>query len=177
LAGHSPLRSPPERQLETKRRAFREDLYYRINVVHLVIPPLRERREYIAPPLEYYLRVASENAGGRPCSITPDAMTQLCAYRWPGNIRELRNLAERIALSHSGRSLAEALAGTSLDPCVGRFLEFRVVRDPQGRTSAACGDDDSESRSVENSRRAPAGVRIRQGRVADQQQSAYVVFG
>jgi transcriptional regulator with GAF, ATPase, and Fis domain len=93
---------------DTKRRVFREDLYYRINVVHLVIPPLRERREHIAPLLDYYLRFASENAGIPPCSMMPDAMAQLCAYRWPGNIRELRNVAERIALRHGGRDVGAA---------------------------------------------------------------------
>jgi len=106
---------------ETKRRAFREDLYYRINVVHLVVPPLRERREYITPLLEYYLRFASENAGVRPCSIMPDAMARLNAYRWPGNIRELRNLAERIALRHGGREvvavdLPREVLGTHMPP-------------------------------------------------------------
>jgi DNA-binding NtrC family response regulator len=93
---------------ETQRKAFREDLYYRINVVHIVIPPLRERREQIAPLFEYYLRLAAENAGVAPCSITPDAMAHLCAYRWPGNIRELRNVAERIALRHRGRDVVAA---------------------------------------------------------------------
>jgi DNA-binding NtrC family response regulator len=104
---------------ETKRKAFREDLYYRINVVHIVIPPLRERRQYIAPLFDYYLRFAIETAGVQPCSITPEAMAHLCAYRWPGNVRELRNVAERLALNHSGREvLAADLPREVLGTCV-----------------------------------------------------------
>ena len=93
---------------ETQRKTFREDLYYRLNVVHIVIPPLRERRQYIAPLFEHYLRVAKETIGVGACSVTAEAMALLCAYRWPGNIRELRNVAERIALRHGGGEVVAA---------------------------------------------------------------------
>jgi transcriptional regulator with PAS, ATPase and Fis domain len=91
---------------ETRRKTFREDLYYRINVVSLVIPPLRERREDIAALMEYYLEFASR-AGGVPLScLAPAAMASLEAYWWPGNVRELRNVAERITLRNRGRPVA-----------------------------------------------------------------------
>jgi transcriptional regulator with GAF, ATPase, and Fis domain len=90
---------------ETRLKTFREDLYYRINVVHLVIPPLRERREDIARLLEYYLQFASEAAGVPPCSMTAAARAALIGYHWPGNVRELRNVTERIALRNTGREV------------------------------------------------------------------------
>jgi transcriptional regulator with PAS, ATPase and Fis domain len=93
---------------ETRRKAFREDLYYRINVVHLTVPPLRERIDDIAPLFDHYLRVASENARLPRCSVTPEALAKLQAYSWPGNIRELRNISERIALRCSGRDITVA---------------------------------------------------------------------
>jgi transcriptional regulator with PAS, ATPase and Fis domain len=93
---------------ETRRKAFREDLYYRINVVHFVVPPLRERSEDIAALLDYYLRFASQSASVPGCSVTPEALAKLRAYSWPGNIRELRNLAERLALRCSGREITVA---------------------------------------------------------------------
>jgi transcriptional regulator with PAS, ATPase and Fis domain len=93
---------------ETRRKAFREDLYYRINVVHIVVPPLRERTEDIAALFDYYLRLASQNACVPGCSVTPEALTKLRAYPWPGNIRELRNIAERLALRCGGREISIA---------------------------------------------------------------------
>jgi DNA-binding NtrC family response regulator len=93
---------------ETRRKAFREDLYYRIKVVHLVVPPLRERIDDIPALFDYYLRFASENARVPVCSIAPEALVKLRAYSWPGNIRELRNVAERLALRCSGRDITVA---------------------------------------------------------------------
>jgi transcriptional regulator with PAS, ATPase and Fis domain len=87
---------------ETRLKTFREDLYYRLNVVHMIVPPLRERREDVKPLLDHYLRATSE-AERRPiCHLTPEAEAHLAAYRWPGNIRELRNFAERLVLRYSG---------------------------------------------------------------------------
>ncbi len=74
---------------------FREDLYYRLNVVPIVLPPLRERADDIPLLVEHFL----ERFGGRHV-VPPDVMTELCAYRWPGNVRELENAIERaIALA------------------------------------------------------------------------------
>src|SRR6202040_2803147 len=81
---------------ETRLKTFREDLYYRLNVVHLIVPPLRDRREDIKALLDHYLHVTSELERRPICQLTPEAEAQLEAYRWPGNIRELRNFAERL---------------------------------------------------------------------------------
>jgi transcriptional regulator with PAS, ATPase and Fis domain len=79
---------------------FRSDLYYRINVVPIVIPPLRERREDVQPLVEHFLR---RYAAGREITVSPAAMGAFAQYAWPGNVRELRNLVQRMALFASTR--------------------------------------------------------------------------
>ena len=69
---------------------FREDLYYRLNVVTIALPPLRDRRQDIPPLVDFFL-----HRNGRPVSMTPAALQKLCAYHWPGNVRELENTVER----------------------------------------------------------------------------------
>lgn len=69
---------------------FREDLYYRLNVVTISLPPLRERRQDIPALVDYFL-----HRSGRPVTMTPAALRKLCAYHWPGNVRELENTVER----------------------------------------------------------------------------------
>jgi transcriptional regulator with PAS, ATPase and Fis domain len=90
---------------ETRLKTFREDLYYRLNVVHMIVPPLRDRREDIKPLLDHYLQATSELERRPICHLTPEAQAHLEAYRWPGNIRELRNFAERLVLRHSGSAV------------------------------------------------------------------------
>jgi transcriptional regulator with PAS, ATPase and Fis domain len=75
---------------------FREDLYYRLNVIHITIPPLRGRREDIPVFLDYFLRSYAERHGVRSPELSPDALAHLVAYDWPGNVRELKNVAERL---------------------------------------------------------------------------------
>jgi DNA-binding NtrC family response regulator len=77
------------------RGLFRPDLYYRINVVPVFIPPLRERREDIPLLVDHFLR---RYAPGRTVSLLPEALHSLVTYPWPGNVRELRNVIQRIAL-------------------------------------------------------------------------------
>jgi len=85
-------------------KTFREDLYYRLNVVHIEVPPLRERREDIFVLLTHFLRMASENHRLPTPEVTPEALERLTSYQWPGNVRELRNVAERLVLRcHDGR--------------------------------------------------------------------------
>jgi DNA-binding NtrC family response regulator len=87
----------------TREKEFREDLYYRLNVVHLVVPPLRARREDIRLLFEHYLRLMSGQHRVAPCEVTDEAMTHLEEHTWPGNVRELKNVAERVALRYAGR--------------------------------------------------------------------------
>jgi len=90
---------------------FREDLYYRINVVPIQIPTLRERREDIPRLLEHFIARASEH--DRQLELTPDAIDALVAYDWPGNVRELENTIERlVALAPHDRVAVEDLPQT-----------------------------------------------------------------
>ncbi len=83
---------------------FREDLYYRLNVIHITIPPLRERREDIPAFLQHFLRVYADRHGVDAPVVDEDAHEQLVAYEWPGNVRELKNAVERLIVrSQSGR--------------------------------------------------------------------------
>ncbi|GAB6855388.1 nitrogen assimilation response regulator NtrX [Asaia astilbis] len=77
---------------------FREDLYYRLAVVPLRLPSLRERREDIPALAQHFLRRYAENAGLAPRELSVDALAALQSYEWPGNIRELRNLMERLLI-------------------------------------------------------------------------------
>ena len=75
--------------------AFREDLYYRLNVVHLPVPPLRERIDDIELLVAHFIRRYNHEFGKRIQGLTPEAINALRAYRWPGNVRELQNVVER----------------------------------------------------------------------------------
>ncbi len=74
---------------------FRQDLYYRLNVIELRVPPLRERREDIAQLAEVMLRRLAQECGETPARLQPDALAKLQSYRFPGNVRELENMLER----------------------------------------------------------------------------------
>ena len=87
---------------------FREDLYYRLNVVPLAVPPLRERREDIPLLVAHFINVLSEREGVIPRTITPEAVRSLAALDWPGNVRELRNTIERLLILASGPRISEA---------------------------------------------------------------------
>ncbi len=82
-------------------KAFREDLYYRLNVFPIYIPPLRERREDIPILLEYFLQRFSKEFNRPTGRINRDALDLVMRYHWPGNVRELRNVVERICIMHN----------------------------------------------------------------------------
>ena len=87
---------------EVRSRLFREDLYYRINVVALRIPPLRERREDIPALALYFLGLFNRRFGKEVGPFTPDAFRLLENHPWPGNVRQLRHAVERLVALHSG---------------------------------------------------------------------------
>jgi DNA-binding NtrC family response regulator len=85
-------------------KTFREDLYYRLNVVHVEVPPLRDRPEDIPALLNHFFSMFSETHASPIPEVSPEALKALIAYTWPGNVRELRNVAERLVLrSREGR--------------------------------------------------------------------------
>jgi transcriptional regulator with PAS, ATPase and Fis domain len=77
---------------------FREDLYYRLNVIHLTIPPLRERRDDVPGLLDHFIDHYSRRHSLPTPAVTPEALNHLIAYSWPGNVRELKNFVERLVL-------------------------------------------------------------------------------
>jgi len=83
---------------EISRGAFRQDLFYRLNVIPFYVPPLRERREDIPTLANYFLSEFSSEYGKKPRALSPAAMEILLRYPWPGNVRELRNLVERLVI-------------------------------------------------------------------------------
>jgi DNA-binding NtrC family response regulator len=84
--------------------AFREDLYYRLNVIPVKLPPLRERREDIPLLVQHFLQKLSAESGRATVTISQDALRRLMAYHWPGNIRQLENAIERALAFSQGRS-------------------------------------------------------------------------
>jgi DNA-binding NtrC family response regulator len=90
------------------RRAFREDLFYRLNVVQIHVPPLRERREDIRRLAESFLKTYAAKHGRPACEITPATLALLEAYEFPGNVRELANMIERAVIVAEGARLEPA---------------------------------------------------------------------
>lgn len=86
---------------------FREDLYFRLNVVRITLPPLRERTDDIPLLLAHYIRYFAQENGVQPLAVEPGALRYLQAYAWPGNIRELRNFTENAVVMHRGGKLTE----------------------------------------------------------------------
>lgn len=88
-----------------RQQRFRSDLYFRVNIVYMQVPPLRERVEDIAPLARHLLSNLTRNCGRNEMMITNPAMLTLQRYPWPGNIRELRNVLERAVLMAEGNLL------------------------------------------------------------------------
>lgn len=78
---------------------FREDLFYRLNVIHLIVPPLRERRQDIPSLATHFLDHFTHNGAYTARELSPEAMIALCEYGWPGNVRELENVIERLVVT------------------------------------------------------------------------------
>ena len=135
------------RDLETavKEGKFREDLYYRLNVVTIRIPPLRDRREDVSLLAEHF---AAKHGRGEGATVSPEARELLMAYDWPGNVRELETvIARALALNPSGvvvpADLPDRLRGAATEPAAdapGRGLAlpagFRPTLDDLGRRYA-----------------------------------------
>ncbi|MBI5510827.1 MAG: sigma-54-dependent Fis family transcriptional regulator [Deltaproteobacteria bacterium] len=106
---------------------FREDLYYRLNVVQITLPPLRERREDIDPLAEYFLRRFCDRAGLREVTLSEAALAELREHAWPGNVRELQHVIERaVALSRDGETIGTGL----VQPRAARRTFRLMVNDP-----------------------------------------------
>src|SRR5205823_5597390 len=89
---------------------FREDLFYRLNVVTIHIPPLRERREEIPVFLDFFLRKYSEYYGKQPAPFSDYAISRMMQYAWPGNIRELENMVKRYTIVGNEQQIIRELS-------------------------------------------------------------------
>jgi transcriptional regulator with GAF, ATPase, and Fis domain len=101
-----------------RQGAFREDLYYRLAVVPIELPPLRERREDILPLAQHFIRKYNEENGRRVAEqLAPDVLALLEAYTWPGNVRELENVIERAVVIAPGDEITRQCLPTDIcDP-------------------------------------------------------------
>jgi len=107
--------------------AFREDLFYRLNVIHLEVPPLRERRDDIAVLVEYFVQLFARDSGCAIKGITPEAMHILSRYSWPGNVRQLANVVERLAIT--GRDTAATVDDLPAEVRVQEGVAFKPKRE------------------------------------------------
>jgi len=99
-----------------KDGTLRTDLYYRLNVIPIYLPPLREREEDIPTLVRYFLDKFTHQMGREPLQISPESMEQFISYPWPGNIREVINIMERIAIVTVGNMVKKAPLDKNLSP-------------------------------------------------------------
>jgi two-component system response regulator PilR (NtrC family) len=113
---------------EVKAGRFREDLFYRLNVIHIEVPPLRERKEDIPVLVEHFLQGLAERQGRTLSSVSPEAMKYLMDYLYPGNVRELENIVERaVALAEGEILIAELLPDVVLrTPIVPSAVDLKL---------------------------------------------------
>jgi len=104
-----------------KEGAFRQDLYFRLNVIHIAIPPLRERPEDIMPLVGFFIDHYNNKFKRHIESVTPDAQRLLLAHDWPGNVRELRNAIERAMILEESSQITAASLPISISQAGGRF--------------------------------------------------------
>jgi DNA-binding NtrC family response regulator len=90
---------------EVEEGRFREDLYYRLNVVKITLPPLRSRRSDIPLLVHHFLRQFEKEHGKGPLTVSPEALEKLKSYHWPGNVRQLRNIIETVVVFSSGSTI------------------------------------------------------------------------
>ncbi len=112
---------------------FREDLFFRLNVIPIISPPLRSRREDVPLLVQHFIDSYCQENGLRPIEVLPEAMTVLQKYDWPGNIRELRNLVERLVIMAPAQQVSAADLPTALSQPVRetspRFAENLTLRE------------------------------------------------
>ena len=118
---------------EVKKGDFREDLYYRINVIPIEMPPLRAHKEDIPALVEHFIQNLSAEYGRAPKNISKEALKKLSQYNWPGNVRELRNIIERLLIMSNSGIIEEKDISLSGEPAGGedysKFGGLKEARD------------------------------------------------
>jgi two-component system response regulator AtoC len=127
--------------------SFREDLFYRLNVVSIHIPPLRERREEIPIFLEFFQRKYSEYYGKQPPPFSDNAIGRMMEYAWPGNIRELENLVKRYVIVGNEAQILRELS--THKPIVSSYAQSEPAIHPSSAGEAVSGKNGSNGASLE----------------------------
>ncbi len=125
------------------RGVFREDLYYRLSVVPLLLPPLRERKEDIPDFIDHFFEVSKQKHGTRDLTLSPELFPHFQSYDWPGNVRELENVVARLVLLARGNTVTLADVQATLDA----KLPGRSRRSPALRKKVSASTRWRESRS------------------------------
>ena len=131
----------------TKRNEFRSDLYYRLNVFPIPLPPLRARRDDIPALVEHFVEIYADRMGKQIDHISPETMSELTSYPWPGNIRELQNFIERSVILSSGNVLRPPLS----------TLETPAATECQGAVTLEEAERDHILKTLEQTRWVVAG--------------------
>jgi transcriptional regulator with GAF, ATPase, and Fis domain len=164
---------------EVQKGRFRQDLYYRLKVIEIHEPPLRERKDDLLPLARVLLRDAAARAGSRVGGLTPAAADQLLRHDWPGNVRELDNAMQRAVVLASGRACASKTyrkkcgapcrcreraagcarwrtwSGTTCSPCSKRIRDIELAPPPElGIGTATCSEAQAVRRELNFSQRA-----------------------
>jgi transcriptional regulator with GAF, ATPase, and Fis domain len=113
-----------------KQNLFRSDLYYRLNVFPIMLPPLRERRDDISPLVTYYVEVFSRRMGRRIEHIPEETLEAFKSYPWPGNVRELQNLIERAVILSNDDVLPNPLP-TAANEAGGSLPGYTTLRESE----------------------------------------------
>jgi two-component system response regulator PilR (NtrC family) len=148
---------------EVRTGRFREDLYYRLNVIHIQIPPLKERSEDIPLLLEHFISHLGDRQGRTLSSVAPEVMKRLMEYDYPGNVRELENIVERaIALAESDTFTMDLLPDGVLQAPTARIPVTEPLTEGQNLDSLL---EDYERRLIESALDQTAGNRTRAAEV------------
>ena len=131
-------------QAEIRAGRFREDLYFRLNVIPFHVPPLRERREDVPLLTRHFLRLLSAEHGRRPREVSDEALTVLSRLPWPGNVRELRNILERLVIMTPGERIELRHLPASLAAAEGQLApeaQEAPAAEPKDDTLAAAREE------------------------------------
>jgi two-component system nitrogen regulation response regulator NtrX len=134
---------------EIRRGQFREDLFFRLNVIPFHVPPLRERAEDVPRLARHFMAEISAEYGRRAKEFAPDAMELLCAHKWPGNVRELRNIVERLLIMTPGERVdARHLPASLLGAAAAGAASAAAPQGEQDFPSLADAREDFEKRYI-----------------------------
>ncbi len=114
---------------EVRKGNFREDLFFRLNVIPISVPPLRERKDDIPLLINYFITTISEEYGQKPRRITPQAVRLLQEHSWPGNVRELRNTIERLIIMTSSDVITDKDISFGPPLEVSNYFRYRTLKE------------------------------------------------